>query len=66
MEQFILDIIQPFTGNPYFQIVTAVVTLASAICAVTPTPPENTWRGKLYKVIEFVAINIGKAKEKGK
>jgi len=66
MEQFIFDIIQPFASNPYFHLVAAVVTLASAICAVTPTPAEGTWQSKVYKVVEFLAINIGKAKDKGK
>lgn len=66
MEQLILDLIAPFVGNPYFNVVTAVVALASAICALTPTPPPNTVWGKVYKVIEFLAINIGKAKQPGK
>jgi hypothetical protein len=66
MEQFILDLILPFIGNPYFNVVTAAVTLASAICALTPTPAEGTWQSKVYKVVEFLAINIGKAKDKGK
>lgn len=66
MEQFIIDIIGNFVDNPYFHIVTAVVTLASAICAVTPTPAEGTLLSKVYKVVEFLAFNIGKAKDKGK
>jgi len=66
MEQFIFDLILPFVGNPYFNVVTAVVTLASAICALTPTPAADTWQGKVYNVVEFLAINIGKAKDKSK
>ena len=64
MEQFFLDIIGNFTDNPYFNVVTALVTLASTICALTPTPKEGSWQSKLYKVVEFFAINIGKAKDK--
>ena len=64
MEQFIIDVINSFSGNPYFQLVTAVIALASAICAVTPTPPPDTFWGKVYKVIEVLAINVGKAKDK--
>ena len=45
-------------------IATAVVTAASAIAAVTPTPKDDIWVGKLYKLIDFLAMNIGKAKEK--
>ena len=41
------------------------VTISSAICAVTPTPKDNEFMGKyIYPVIEMVALNIGKAKDK--
>ena len=45
-------------------IVTAVVTLASLIASVTPTPKDNAVITKLYKVIDLLALNIGHAKEK--
>ena len=44
-------------------IATAVVTAASAIAAVTPTPKDDIRVGKLYKLIDLLAMNIGKAKE---
>lgn len=44
--------------------VTAVVTAASAIAALTPTPKDDAIVGKLYKVIDVLALNIGKAKDK--
>ena len=41
-----------------------IVTISSAICAITPTPKDNEFMGKyIYPVIEMVALNIGKAKE---
>ena len=43
--------------------VTAIVTISSIIAASTPTPKDDVWIGKLYKVIDLLAINIGKAKE---
>ena len=43
-------------------VVTAVVALASAICAATPTPKDDKMLGKIYKFIELLALNIGKAK----
>lgn len=49
---------------PWFNVVTAVITLASAIAAITPTPKPGTVLAKLYAVIDFVALNIGKAKNK--
>lgn len=45
-------------------IVTAVVTLASLVASVTPTPKDNAVITKLYKVIDLLALNIGHAKEK--
>jgi len=43
--------------------VTAIVTISSIIAASTPTPKDDVWIGKLYKVIDMLAMNIGKAKE---
>jgi len=45
-------------------VVTGIVCLASFIAAVTPTPKDDVWIGKLYKFIDILALNIGKAKEK--
>ena len=44
-------------------IVTGVIALASIVCALTPTPKDDQMIGKLYKLIELLAINIGKPKE---
>jgi hypothetical protein len=44
-------------------IATAVISVASIIAAVTPTPKDDVWIAKLYKVLEVLAINIGKAKQ---
>ena len=43
--------------------ITIVVTVASLIAASTPTPKDDVWIGKLYKFIDLLAVNIGKAKE---
>lgn len=48
----------------YFNIATAVVAFASTIAAVTPTPKDDEIVKKVYKVIDFLALNIGKAKDK--
>ena len=47
-------------------VVMLIVTVSSIIAALTPTPKDDVWIGKLYKFIDFCALNIGKAKEKGK
>ena len=44
--------------------VTAIVTCSAIIAAITPTPKDDIWIGKLYKFIDLLALNIGKAKEK--
>lgn len=64
--EFITQLIIPvLQANPYFGVFTAVVTLASAIAAVTPTPKKGTVLSKAYKVVDLLAINVGKAKDKG-
>ena len=44
--------------------ITTLVTVASIVAASTPTPKDDVWIGKLYKFIDLLALNIGKAKEK--
>jgi len=44
--------------------VTIIVTVASLIAASTPTPQDDAWIGKLYKLVDWAALNIGRAKEK--
>lgn len=45
---------------------TAIVTGASALAALTPTPKDDTFMGKAYKVVDWLALNVGKAKDTGK
>ena len=45
-------------------IITIIVTVSSIIAALTPTPKDDVWIGKLYKLIDLLAFNIGKAKNK--
>ena len=44
--------------------ITIIVTVASLVAASTPTPKDDLWIGKLYKFIDLLALNIGKAKQK--
>jgi len=43
---------------------TTIEKVASLIAASTPTPKDDEWIGKLYKFIDLLALNIGKAKDK--
>jgi len=44
--------------------VSAVVAAASAVAALTPTPKDDAVASKAYKVLDWLALNIGKAKDK--
>ena len=46
------------------QLAPWVISGASLICALTPTPKDDQIIGKVYKLIDWCAINVGKAKEK--
>ena len=60
------DILAQFLPNAnWFAVITALVTLASAITAATPTPAPGTPLSKFYKLIEILALNIGRSKDKG-
>jgi len=63
---YISILIQLLQNMPWFNVVTAVVTAASTIAAVTPTPKKGTTLSKAYKVIDLLAVNVGKAKQTGK
>lgn len=41
----------------------AVIAAASAITALTPTPRDDEFIGKAYKILEWLALNVGRAKE---
>jgi len=60
-----MDMILEFISDkPWFGLIAAVIAAAAAFCAATPTPESGTWKAKVYGVIEFLALNIGKAKAK--
>ena len=46
------------------QVITSVIAVASAVAALTPTPKDDTLIGKLYKLVDWLALNIHKAKDK--
>lgn len=46
-----------------FEFAFAIIAIASAITALTPTPRDDAFVGKLYKFIEALALNIGYAKD---
>ena len=48
-----------------FKIAPWVISGAALICSMTPTPKDEELIGKLYKILDTFALNIGKAKDKG-
>ena len=41
----------------------ALVTAASVVTAATKTPRDDEVVGRLYRILEVLALNIGRAKE---
>ena len=47
-----------------FGIVSMVVFIASFIAMITPTPKDNEILSKIYSLIDLLALNVYKAKDK--
>ena len=45
-------------------IATAIVTAASGVAALTPTPKDDPLAKAAYSIIDTLALNIGNAKDK--
>jgi len=58
-------IIQLIQNNPWWGVVASAIALASAIAAATPTPKKGTLWAKVYGLVDWLALNVGKAKDKG-
>lgn len=44
-------------------IATAIIAASSIVAALTPTPKDDAYLAKLYRLIDIMALNIGKAKQ---
>ena len=51
-------------ANDILLALSAVVAAASAIAALTPTPTDDSLAAKAYKIVDWLALNVGKAKDK--
>jgi hypothetical protein len=58
--QFLQSVLDWLLADP-----SHIVVAASAIAALTPCPDPSTLAGKLYRVIDILALNILRAKEGG-
>ena len=46
----------------WIAVIPTIVLIASFIAAVTPTPVDDGWMKKVYKVLDWCALNVGRAK----
>ncbi len=60
-EKFMLEFLQWIIG--WIQVIPWLVMGASLIAALTPTPVDDGLVKKAYKVLDWVALNVGKAKD---
>ena len=48
----------------WIAVVPTIVMIASFIAAITPTPIDDGWMKKVYVVLDWFALNVGRAKDK--
>tara|TARA_B100002019_G_scaffold290878_1_gene309596 strand:- start:1562 stop:1768 length:207 start_codon:yes stop_codon:yes gene_type:complete len=48
----------------FLMIIPVVISIASVIVALTPTPKDDKLWAKVYTYLEVLALAIGKAKDK--
>ena len=48
----------------WIAVLPTVVMICSLIAAFTPTPIDDGWMKKVYKLVDWFALNVGKAKDK--
>lgn len=47
----------------YINIATAIVSVASVVASMTDTPKDDEIIGKIYKVLNVLALNFGKFRQ---
>lgn len=50
--------------NEYIEVALAIHAACSAITALTPTPKDDIFVRKLYRIIEIGALVVGRAKQR--
>ena len=51
-------------ASQYLEVALAIHAAASAVCALTPTPKDDTAVRKAYRVIEILGLLVGRAKQR--
>lgn len=52
-----------YTVFNYLNAIPVIVTVCSTFVAMTDTPADDKLWGKIYKYIDILAFNFGKAKQ---
>lgn len=64
MDSFFNGLSEFFASFPaWLNAILSLMAAASAIAALTPTPADDTIVGRIYKIVEWLALNVGHAKE---
>ena len=50
--------------SAWIAVIPTIVLIASFISAITPTPVDDGWMKEVYKVLDWCALNVGRAKDK--
>jgi hypothetical protein len=50
--------------NQYFEVALAIHAACSAVCALTPSPRDDRFLRKAYRLIEIGGLVIGRAKDR--
>ena len=53
------------TWEHVVMVLMGAVILAKIYTALTPTPKDDEKIAKVYKLVEMLALNVGRAKERG-
>ena len=48
----------------WIAVIPTIIMIASFIAAITPTPIDDGWMKKVYMVMDWCALNVGKAKDR--
>jgi hypothetical protein len=50
--------------NQYLEVALAIHAACSTICALTPTPKDDLWVRRFYRLIEIGGLVVGRAKQR--
>lgn len=50
--------------SAWIAVIPTIIMIASFIAAITPTPIDDGIMKKVYKIVDWCALNVGRAKDK--